>query len=748
MAIMSSSTSSAAPQIRAIHTSLTSRPVPSIPPPTQIYVPLTKQILRHRLIRQVFVSSLLSCWALSTVWGTEKAESRAASALLLTPFRLKTILWTAIMWGALALPEVVLRKRFLTSKPTKAASPQGLVNEARKKGSTKIALVTYLVSAACFLVLHIAFVEGGDHRLRLFVKSKKHPFYVNPRFIYLLFSQLVVASVYSLRTILLDRFVFKLSQSTSTTTAKLVTLPTLLQTIFISTLLSTLTFPLTSLLVLLSRLIILPLLYHVPLLSQLLKPFTAHFLKTPLFSLSHPISSLIHTILLPLTHFPLVFRSCAIAFTTLFTWEIASTFFSASISQPIKVSHLVADPNLVLVSGISVSSFAETDGFPFHYSAYLELRDLASASDSPQASAQRSALFADQKYTPSLWSRLVRESLLLLGKDYQLLLHRGNPPATPAPAASAASSVQAASSLPFQVTPVKLISQPSSAFKPVQGSPMRSVVDSLASDGPLAKAVDLVNEEAETVASKVPELFRSVRGAVGPPSDPRSGSGASGGGPAAIPTAIKEGLGSQASTNSPELVTRAKAEIRTRLDAVVKEITNFVPEWVKQIGYEVHEWWTREREHRKVEVATTNKEVDLVVFDVLSHFVCASLTEDTFGVVQRDIPKILEAMVKFLGEMEGWRAQLAASTPSPSIPASSDHNSTQIGGQDAVQELSLKQIRAQQELDSAKALLSEPSDGLKEGIGRVVRTFGDKLTAFRFPPTVAKSLQGFLDYCT
>lgn len=277
---------------------------------------------------------------------------------------------------------------------------------------------------------------------------------------------------------------------------------------------------------------------------------------------------------------------------------------------------------------------------------------------------------------------------------------------------------------------------------------MRSVVDSLASDGSLAKTVELVKEEAEIVASKVPELFRSVRGAAGSPSGARSGSGASGGGPAVIPTAIKDGPGSQTSTDSLVLVTRVKAEIRIKLDAVVKEITNFVPGWVKQIGYEVHEWWTREREHRKVEVATINKEVDLVVFDVLSHLVCASLTEDTFGVVQRDIPKILETMVKFLGEMEGWRAQLAASTPSPSALVSSDHNPNQTGGQDAVQELSLKQIRAQQELDSAKALLSEPSDGLKEGIGRVVRTFGDKLTAFRFPPTVAKSLQGFLDYCT
>ena len=35
---------------------------------------------------------------------------------------------------------------------------------------------------------------------------------------------------------------------------------------------------------------------------------------------------------------------------------------------------------------------------------------------------------------------------------------------------------------------------------------------------------------------------------------------------------------------------------------------------------------------------------------------------------------------------------------------------------------------------------------LKDGLVRVVRTFGDKLAAFRFAPRTAKKLQGFVDY--
>lgn len=38
------------------------------------------------------------------------------------------------------------------------------------------------------------------------------------------------------------------------------------------------------------------------------------------------------------------------------------------------------------------------------------------------------------------------------------------------------------------------------------------------------------------------------------------------------------------------------------------------------------------------------------------------------------------------------------------------------------------------------------STALKDGIARIVRTFGDTLTAFRFPPRTAGRVQVFMDY--
>ena len=75
---------------------------------------------------------------------------------------------------------------------------------------------------------------------------------------------------------------------------------------------------------------------------------------------------------------------------------------------------------MTLVSGIT-----STDGF-FKQFAFAELERLAS-DDSGAARSRREALFADQKYNPNMWASLCRESLLTLGKDYQLFLRRGQP---------------------------------------------------------------------------------------------------------------------------------------------------------------------------------------------------------------------------------------------------------------------------------------------------------------------------------
>ncbi|KAF8344848.1 nucleoporin protein Ndc1-Nup [Amanita rubescens] len=729
---MSNSTS----PVRAIRSSLAVRPQPSAPSPQQSYIPLGKLILKQRLVRHVFFYSALVCWIqgyIWTVWILGGVEQLGSSTFV-APFYPLTLLLAGATWLVAALPAIVIRKTYLTTTPTPAASPSSLLKSALSKPSTSRSTATYLLSSILILLLHVIF--DGDAKLRLFVKSKfvyffsslvyahsghrKHPLYLNPRLIYLIFSQAAIALIYTFRNILLDRFVFRFSPSSSP--RPLISTFTILHALVICTILATLSTPLTCIAFGLSR-FALPLLYRAPLLPYILKPFTAHFIRGS------------WTLFLPLHHFPLLVRGWSIAYTTLLTWESASLLFELSTSQPITVSHLTADSNVALISGISTS----TSPFPFHVFAYLELRNAAS-SQHPPSTALRSSLFSDQKYAPSLWSHLVRQSLLLLGHDFQALLHRGQPP-PPSPASSATQPSDAAKkagpTTPFPSTPIKFVSTSSSAFKPLGSStgptgqqqrpswatPARAVAECLASDGPLARAVEEGTDEVEEVVGKVPELFRSVLRS----STPAKREGA----PLPAAAAAKQNGG----------------------DGMGGGVFNN------------YEWWTRERVHKLVENGVSNKDLDLVVFDMLSHYVCASLTEDQYGVVQRDIPKILEAMIRFLREVDKWRAEILAAssspasgtaaaanvspsnsttttttTDSPSRPANADADAN-------ANSKSKEDQQAEEERAKANAILTELSDGLRESIGRIVRTFGNKLMAFKFPPVVASGVQGFMDYC-
>ena len=87
-------------------------------------------------------------------------------------------------------------------------------------------------------------------------------------------------------------------------------------------------------------------------------------------------------------------------------------------------------------------------------------------------------------------------------------------------------------------------------------------------------------------------------------------------------------------------------------------------------------------------------------FIALSYLVCASLTEDQYGIVQRDIPKILETLTSFLSAIEEYQLQITSLIKPPSTSS----------------ELSQKEKEAQNliaiEVEKAQAILGDMADGM------------------------------------
>lgn len=68
---------------------------------------------------------------------------------------------------------------------------------------------------------------------------------------------------------------------------------------------------------------VLPIVFHIPVVSHILRPFTGHFLR--------PASG--YTLLLPLNHLGLVIRSFAVSLSTVLAWEGTDALFDKYVSQ-------------------------------------------------------------------------------------------------------------------------------------------------------------------------------------------------------------------------------------------------------------------------------------------------------------------------------------------------------------------------------------------------------------------------------
>jgi nucleoporin NDC1 len=197
------------------------------------------------------------------------------------------------------------------------------------------------------------------------------------------------------------------------------------------------------------------------------------------------------------------------------------------------------------------------------------------------ASTRRTALFGDPKSSINLWGFFVRESLLLLGHDYQTFLRRGKPVPTPVAPPLPKPKIEFD---PKIVTPAPLIRQ--RVFKATADSPGLAALDALASDGPIAKVVD-----AGADATHVPELFRSVEKQV-----------------LASPAGEE---GKKIKDNALGLSSRLNAQLASLLHRLVSN----VPDPLKETFGRLVRWWSKERLSKVVEASLPFRELDVIVLD-------------------------------------------------------------------------------------------------------------------------------------
>ncbi|KAG8973161.1 hypothetical protein FRC05_009021 [Tulasnella sp. 425] len=370
---------------------------------------------------------------------------------------------------------------------------------------------------------------------------------------------------------------------------------------------------------------------------------------------------------------------------TALLWLVSETLFSVNASQPLSISQHASKPIDCLISGLESQSSA---GY-FQFFAFHELFSIA---QDPKAAPRRKAIFSELRGVGAggAWGSICRDILLVLGKDYQTILNRGKPAAPPKPASAAPLPPPPSSASMPPRTPSKLQKV---QYAPLQRSPTEKILDGLEYS---VHAADAALSHIPKIIDQGKQLSRSISGRLGQStSTPAPASSAPTGTSPLTPTSLIQ----RGSTLGAQALGDANAHLPAKLRWLIQGVGNCVRHIHTDIGEETVD--------RKIDMILPNLEVDVWAIKALCHFTAASFAEDPYGMVQRDIPKILEALLLLKQALEESAAELQ-----------SDEFNERVGP-----------LRI----------------AIGSGLHLVISTFHDRLSAFRFPPPIAKKLQDLID---
>ncbi|KAG8803420.1 hypothetical protein FRC17_006178 [Serendipita sp. 399] len=373
--------------------------------------------------------------------------------------------------------------------------------------------------------------------------------------------------------------------------------------------------------------------------------------------------------------------------------------------------------------------------------------------------ARRIAIYND----PQKWHFISRTCFKVMGEDYGHLRRRGKPapPPPPAPATVSLPSPPGLGSLSMSLhsstmpaTPRKsnVVHLGSSVYKPLpppspgtllirsilsastnspvttssgSGSPLTTNGASPGSGGGSAGGGGVDGSKSPLKSSTMPSVFvtlppaelKAQPAAAVAPAPAASAGNASvitmiwnglsfviGQLTARIPTSIKSGAGEGAAAGG-EVAKRPQDEPFLVLPGILKEARGV---------------YEKERVELMMDGILRNRAMDRLCVQILTGLTIASLTEDAYGTLQQDIPKVLEVLVRTLIALEQYAIELSTNA----------------------------QEKADDEGETHAAitnLIVPFTNDIKSALHEILNTFGDRLNVFRLPPDVGKRLKLFVD---
>ncbi|KZO94335.1 hypothetical protein CALVIDRAFT_599998 [Calocera viscosa TUFC12733] len=363
-------------------------------------------------------------------------------------------------------------------------------------------------------------------------------------------------------------------------------------------------------------------------------------------------------------------------------WELTNAFFDAYTSRPVRSPRLGAPNNKLLFTGLR----AQTPYF--QQQAWLEFARLCKGDEKA-----KKALFEDMspEYAlalggvsakSGLWGAVAREGMILLGDDYGMLKRRGK----------AATAAAAAPALPKAQQQQSFKSLPSSqALQPLPRASgteaLLKSVSSLPAPPGVAQAASMLLKRGQDIGGvkKMEADFalagKQVEGFVG---------------------GVKGvlGVGPQAPT--------------------VPGLDEILP----------------------------RRELDLWIIDSLSYLIASSPLLDKYGLSTRTAPSLLEALTRYETELQSLLQELherVSASEMQALALSQQQltvfNAPELAVRRLWAWLAWRGIGRERE---GIELVVDSLTGTGEAIRRGLRTYGEEMVSFRFPPAVARKLRTYV----
>ncbi|KAG9003032.1 hypothetical protein FRB94_002852 [Tulasnella sp. JGI-2019a] len=567
-------------------------------------------------------------------------------------FQLATLFWCLPAFVAGVLPPLILQNALLGPSKAGYATRMSQLRSLATAPSTYITALVYVSSAAA-MALAFVFLSAPATKISVFKPTTLYPWHLNERFVFLLGGNILLGAVLAARSVYMQTTVIPWQPAVGEKWWKTLILhyfrfaAGVLKLTIITMFIYTM-----------SYLALRKSLFRIGLF--VFKPFVHNFLRSRLW------------VITPYVCWRLVQCNLATAFSIYF----AETCLTLSASEHVMLTQFASNPTNCLIDGITSTA---SRGYSRHF-AFAELSEIA---QNPKFAARRKDIFSDIRNTSSssgkyAWGVICRETLLLLGKDHRTLATRGKPQALATTARTGAPITQ------------HVTMKSTSTLKQAEYAvPHRSTQDQM-----LDLAASSLQSAEQVLASRAPDIYN--KGSVSLPIS-SAHSPSTGGVREAIVSVVDK-------AQHPSTLVPSWATVQSQLPTVVRSVLDVIGDTIKS---EYH-GFVDETIRRKVSVALPNAALDALAIQALCHLTAASLLEDPYGVVQKDIPRILEALLLFKQTLAAFQQEL-------NDPVCDD--------------------------------LVEPiRHALGTGLHTIVVTFSDRLSAFRFAPATARRLQELIDH--